>query len=181
VADETHPTRGMLLDAALELAESRSLPAMSVDEVVRAAGVSKGTFYVHFIDRSTFLVALHRRFYERLSAAVARAVEGEPAGPERLRRGTEAYLDFCLESRGVKAMLLDVRTDPAIAEEIRRDTTRFAGLAAEDYAAAGIPYPDAAARLYVTTVAEAAMVELEGGARDPAVRDALARFAGASS
>jgi TetR/AcrR family transcriptional repressor of nem operon len=180
VPDEHHPTRGALLDAGLTLAESRSLPAMSVDEVVRAAGVSKGTFYVHFVDRSAYLVALHVRFYERLSAAVAGAIEGLPPGARRLWRGTEAYLDCCLDSRGVKAMLLDVRTDPAIAGEIRRNVAHFALVAAEDYTAAGTTGAQAAARLYVAMVAEAAIMELERGAPDPAVRENLARFAGAT-
>jgi TetR/AcrR family transcriptional repressor of nem operon len=180
VPDESHPTRGALLEAGLALAESRGLPAMSVDEVVRTAGVSKGTFYVHFVDRATFLTALHVRFYQRLSAAVTAAIEGRPPGPERLWRGTAAYLDCCLESRGVKAMLLGARTEPAIAEEIRRNVARFATLAAEDFAAAGTAdSAQASARLYVAMVSEAAIIELEAGGADPAVRASLARFAGA--
>jgi AcrR family transcriptional regulator len=181
MADESHPTRALLLDAALSLAESGGLPRMSVDEVVRAAGVSKGTFYVHFTDRRAFLTALHRRFYEQLSAVVAISVHGRGPGLERLGLGTQAYLSCCLEARGVRAMLLDVRSDPAISSEIRSNVARFTTLVAEDLAEAGMQGGPAAARLYVAMVAEAALAELELARPNAEIRAALACFAAASA
>jgi AcrR family transcriptional regulator len=55
--------------------------------------VAKGTFYVHFADRDAFVDALHERFHARVQAAVAKATDGVPPGPEQLVRGAEAYLD----------------------------------------------------------------------------------------
>src|SRR5262245_49961506 len=122
MADDTHPTRIALLDAGLALAETASLAATSVDQVVRAAGVSKGTFYVHFTDRSEYLAALHRRFYAGVNAQISEAIAAHSPGAERLRRGAVAYLDACVRSRGAKAMLLDVRSEPAIAAQVRQNT-----------------------------------------------------------
>jgi AcrR family transcriptional regulator len=173
MAEETHPTRGRLLDAGLALAESGSLAGTSVNDIIDAAGLSKGAFYVHFKDRATYLAALHRRFYEAINARIHAAMADHPPGAERLRRGTEAYLDTCLHARGVRAMLLDARSEPMIAAQIRDNTATFARLAAADFKALGEPGPAATAKLFVAMVHEAAMIELERAGVDRPLRRAL--------
>jgi TetR/AcrR family transcriptional repressor of nem operon len=177
VPDEAHPTRAALLSAGLALAESGSLAATSVDHVTRAAGVSKGTFYVHFADRSGYLVALHRAFYAGIGVRIRQALGAHPPGAERLRAGAGAYLDACLDARGVKAMLLDVRSEPAIAEQVRENVAAFAALVTEDFAALGAPDPGSAARLFVAMVQEVALTELQGSGLDEHLRAALWHFA----
>jgi len=59
-ADEHHPTRIEILNAAIDLAERDGLRSLSIADVTAAAGHAKGTFYVHFRDRTALLVALHR-------------------------------------------------------------------------------------------------------------------------
>ena len=44
-------TRQVLLDATQALLASRSMDALSVDEIVMRADVAKGTFYNHFSDK----------------------------------------------------------------------------------------------------------------------------------
>ena len=63
-------TRANLIETGLVLAEDLGLEGMSVNAVVAAAGVSKGTFFHHFPDRVSYLVALHRRFHDVLFAEV---------------------------------------------------------------------------------------------------------------
>src|SRR3954453_22184741 len=113
-------TREALLDAGVAVAEEHGLSGLSVNRVVAAAGVAKGTFYVHFTDRDEFVDALHARFHARVEAAVAAATEGVPPGAERLRRGVEAYLDVCLTDRAVKALALEARSDPALSERMSK-------------------------------------------------------------
>ena len=60
-------TRGKLIETGLELAEELGLEGLSVNAVVAGAGVSKGTFFHHFPDRTAYLVALHRRFHDALA------------------------------------------------------------------------------------------------------------------
>lgn len=50
-----------MVDAGLALAEHTGLSDMSVNLIVDAAGVAKGTIFHHFGDRAGFLVTLHRR------------------------------------------------------------------------------------------------------------------------
>src|SRR5215218_6199261 len=110
-----HRTREALLDAGIAVAEQHGLAGLSVNRVVAAAGVAKGTFYVHFADREAFVDALHERFHSRVEAAVTAATAALPAGAERIATGAEAYLDVCLVDRAVKALALEARSDPALS------------------------------------------------------------------
>ncbi len=172
----SHPTRQALIDAGLELATQANLHRLTIDAVVNKAGVAKGTFYVHFPDRAAFLVALHQQFHERLLDRILQAVEGLPPGAERLRIGTQTYLDECLQQRAVKAILLEARSEAPITAEVHRRNATFAQLEQADFAALGWPDAEAAARLFVALGAEVALIELETG-RNEAARQALLRFA----
>jgi AcrR family transcriptional regulator len=172
----SHPTRQALVEAGLDLAASGSLNRLTVDAVVKKADVAKGTFYVHFHDRTAFLVELHSQFHERLHDAIMVATAHLPPGGQRLRVGTETYLDGCLHERAVKALLLEARSEAPIAAEVRRRNAQFATLMQDDFAAMGWPDAEVSARLFVILGAEAALMELETG-RSEAVRQALWRFA----
>jgi Bacterial regulatory proteins, tetR family. len=178
--DTTHPTRQTLLDAGLTLAEQTALSAMSVDELVREAGVAKGTFYVHFTDRAEYLSALHRQFHDQLRETIAIAVGDLPSGSDRLRRATVAYLDGCLVAKGVKAMLAQARGLPAISREVSEANDRFARGARRDFDALGFTNPLDSARLFVTMTAEVALLELEAGRRRPKLRAALLEYVGSA-
>ena len=116
-------TREALLDAGVALAEEHGLAGASVNMVVARAGVAKGTFYVHFKDRAAFVDAMHARFHARVEARVGEAVAGLPPGAERLFRASEAYLDVSLANRGVKALSLEARSDPAVQARWKRDAS----------------------------------------------------------
>jgi AcrR family transcriptional regulator len=175
----THPTRQALLDAGLTLADDHALSTLSIDEIVKQADVAKGTFYVHFGDRADYLVALHRRFHDDLAAQIAAAVGDLAPGGARLEAGAVAYLDGCLHARGVKAMLLEGRGEPAIAQAVTATNERFARLAVADLAALGVSHPPETARLFVAMVAEVALVELAARRRRPKLRAALWELVGA--
>ena len=165
-ADSALRTREALLDAGLEIAEQHGLAAMSVNRVVAAAGVAKGTFYVHFPDRGSFLNALHQRFYELLLDAVGQAMAAVAPGRIRLWRGMETYLDVCLQYNGVKAMLLEARNDPTVSGQVAARTALFAAHAEPDLLAMGWPDAASAARLVVAMSAELSLAEQATGARD---------------
>jgi TetR/AcrR family transcriptional repressor of nem operon len=173
MVDSEHPTRHALLDSGLTLAERVALSALSVDEIVRGAGVAKGTFYVHFKDRTAYLVAMHRQFHDQLYAAIIGQVGDRPPGRERLRWGTVAYLDACLKARGVKAMLAQARGLPEIGREVAAANDRFARSIEPDLQALDSAHPLDAARLFVAMVAEVALLELQAGASLRSLRAAL--------
>ena len=136
--DSAARTRAALIDSGLRLAERVGLAGVSVNVLVEELGVAKGTFFHHFGSRANFLLALHREFHDRLRAEIATTVADCPPGLQRLLATSTAYLDACLRDRGVKALLLEARAEPLVAE--------------------------------------AALLELHAGRRQPAVRAALRRF-----
>lgn len=169
-------TREALLDAGVLIAESHGLSGLSVNRVVAEAGVAKGTFYVHFDDRATFVDALHRRFHARVQDSVAQATAGTPPGAERIVRGVEAYLDTCLEDRAVKALAVEARSDPGLDASMSARHERFAATAVPSFKAMGWPDPTAASHLLAAMTAEIAIRELDAGRRLPAARRSLRRF-----
>ena len=169
-------TRANLIETGLVLAEELGLEGLSVNAVVSAAGVSKGTFFHHFPDRVTYLVALHRRFHDALFDEVVSVIDGMTPGKDRLDAAARTYLDGCLRDRGVKALLLEARGHLPIAEEVMRRNRMNVDVVAADFTALGWPHPRQAARLWIAATAECALVELELGRRDPDARSVLTRF-----
>lgn len=174
--DAAAGTRRALIDAGLALTETTGLSGLSVNLIVREAGVSKGTFFHHFGDRASYLLALHREFHERVIAEVLDAIEGVPPGAERLEVAARTYLDVCLRHRGVRSLLLEARAERLVSDEIAARNASNAMLVEPDFRAMGWPHPLASARLWIGLIAEAALVELEGGRRNRAIRAALGQF-----
>jgi AcrR family transcriptional regulator len=169
-------TREHIVDAGLRLAERTGLTGMSVNLIVEEAAVAKGTFFHHFGDRGGFLLALHREFHDRLFAEITEAVDGLPPGRERLLTAAGAYLDGCLRHRGIRALLLEARAEPLIADAIAERNQQASQLITPDFTAIGWVHPTAGAALWNGLVVEAALLELASGHRRPEIRNALAQF-----
>jgi TetR/AcrR family transcriptional regulator, transcriptional repressor for nem operon len=171
-------TREALLDAGAALAEEHGLAGVSVNMVVARAGVAKGTFYVHFKDRAAYVDAMHARFHASVQAAVDQAVAGLPPGAGRLSRASEAYLDVSLANRGVKALSLEARSDPAAEGSMAARRERLAAAGVADLKAMGWDDAEAAAQLLAAMTREISVLEFDAGRRLPASRRALKRFLG---
>ncbi|MDQ8730217.1 TetR/AcrR family transcriptional regulator [Bradyrhizobium sp. LHD-71] len=91
--------REELIDAAQALFLSKGFDATSVDEIVRAADVAKGTFYFYFKTKDEVLQALRTRFIEgfcsRVEAAVERCAADDWTGrlDAWIEAGVNGYLD----------------------------------------------------------------------------------------
>jgi TetR/AcrR family transcriptional regulator, transcriptional repressor for nem operon len=177
VPDDHHPTRLALLDAGIELAAELPLAKLSVDRVVQQAGVAKGTFYLHFDDRSAFGVALHQRFHDLVGQAIQAARAGSDPGAQRLRITLVAYLDAALGRRESRALLGDSPDDPVVSEQVRAADEQLARWLAADLRAEGTSHPKEVARLLTAAAKEAARVEVARGRRQPNLRAALSALA----
>lgn len=171
-AGKDHPTRQEIVEAAMVLADAQGWGSTSVEAVTRAAGHAKGTFYVHFDDRTGLLVALHDRFHDEVFQAIRDATSGLPAGVDRARTRIVAFLDACRRQPGVRAMLRDARAVPEIAELVRQRNAEAAAELAADLTGS-TPWPKETASLLVVAVADAAVRELGAGRRLPRLRSAL--------
>ena len=168
-----------LLEAGLRLADRYGLSNMSVNDVAAEAGVGKGSFYVHFPDRAAFLLELHGGFHELLLEEVEAAAGSMAPGLARLARTTVAFLDTCLRERSVRALLLDVRSDPQVSDDIASRTAQITRRFEQDLRAARWPDPGPAAKLFMSMCSDTSVSELARGRRDASLRRALLHFVGA--
>ncbi|WP_433330256.1 TetR/AcrR family transcriptional regulator [Spirillospora sp. CA-294931] len=84
--------RADLLDAAERIALDKGVEGITVDEVTAGAGVSKGSFYLHFRSKDHVLDALRERYVERFLARQAAAVAGAAgADPDDWAGRVEAW------------------------------------------------------------------------------------------
>ncbi|MGW3352763.1 TetR/AcrR family transcriptional regulator [Nonomuraea rubra] len=87
-----------LLDAAGQIIATEGWPALRIDDLVRRAGLSVGTFYLYFDNKADLFVQLVVRHTERLRARLREAYAGDGTAAERLDRALDAYLDFVTET-----------------------------------------------------------------------------------
>jgi len=80
-------TMTALLDAGMEALGEKGYHAARVDDVVRIAGVSHGTFYLYFSNKEDLFRAMAERCAEETEALAATldGVDGTAEGRERLR------------------------------------------------------------------------------------------------
>ncbi len=166
-------TRNALLTAGEEVAERDGLSGLSVASVAERAGVAKGTFYLYFSEREAFVDALHQRFYSQVTEAVSAAVVGLPPGRELLLAAIEAYLDVCLANRAVKALVFETRSQSSLTTTMEEREALFATLAQPSMRALGMTPAAVSARLIVALTSEAALIEMEAGARVSGARRSI--------
>lgn len=108
-AERSAATRDALVTAGRELFGARGYAEVGTEEVVRAAGVSRGALYHHFADKAELFAAVLQSVEEMANARVVAAVTA--AGPDdpiaAMRLGTGAFLDVCTEPGMARIMLID--------------------------------------------------------------------------
>lgn len=109
-------TRQALLDAARSLLVSRSMDALSVDEIVERADVARGTFYNYFRDKDALERELASQTRARIEGEIARVNEGVRDPAERIGRAFLSVLRLGVSApQQATAMmrLFPHATDPA--------------------------------------------------------------------
>ncbi len=98
-AERSGATRSALMTAARRLFTERGYDAVSAEEIVREAGVTRGALYHHFGGKAELLEAVYERLEAESTERVARIVLGsELHSPvEAMKAGVEAFLDECAE------------------------------------------------------------------------------------
>ena len=108
-AERSAATRDALVTAGRALFGARGYADVGTEEVVRAAGVSRGALYHHFADKAELFAAVLESVEETTNARVVAAVLA--AGPDdpiaAMQLGTAAFLDICTEPEMARIMLID--------------------------------------------------------------------------
>ena len=85
--------RAQLLELGLQLFSDHSYDELGVDDIARAAGISKGLLYHYFPSKRDYYVEVVRRAANELLARTDGAPHAE-VSVEALRGALDAYLDF---------------------------------------------------------------------------------------
>ena len=118
-------TREALLSAGRTLFAARDVDGVSVDEIVEAAEVAKGSFYNHFTDKDVFAREIAAAVRRQVEQAVDAANAGIEDPAEHLARAMCVFARFALEH-------------PHSARVLSRPTSGISGAGPESR---GIPSP----------------------------------------
>lgn len=109
-------TRAALLQAGRSLFATRDVDGVSVDEIVDAAAVAKGSFYNHFADKDVFareIAASVRRDVERLVEQANAGLTDPAAG---IARALCVFTRFAIEHRDSAQTLWRLNTGATMAD-----------------------------------------------------------------
>jgi AcrR family transcriptional regulator len=108
-AQRSDATRAALVAAARPLFAARGFSGVGAEEIVRAAGVTRGALYHHFGGKEGLLEAayeqIERELLERIGERVAAVGATDPLAA--LAAGATAFLDACSEPEVHRIVLLD--------------------------------------------------------------------------
>src|SRR5438105_1041978 len=105
--DRSHATRSALVGEARRLFAERGYPNVPADEVVAAAGVTRGALYHHYGDKQGLFRAVFEEIEREVTEQVATAVADEPDVWTGILRGLAAFLDACERQEVVRVALTD--------------------------------------------------------------------------
>jgi AcrR family transcriptional regulator len=105
--ERSEATRAKLIAAARRLFAERGYAGVGTEEIVRAAGVTRGALYHHFEGKPQLLEAVYEQIEGELTEKIATGALGGSDPLDALRAGSEMFLDACLEPEVQRIVLLD--------------------------------------------------------------------------
>ncbi|HTJ41171.1 MAG TPA: TetR/AcrR family transcriptional regulator [Kofleriaceae bacterium] len=142
---ETDERRAQLLALGMRLFAERTYDEISMDDLAREAGVSKGLVYHYFKTKRDFYVAgLREIARDLLEKTTTHAPELAPL--ERIKQGLDAYLDHVKSNaRGFIALMRGgIGSDPEVASVVEGTRTAYVDRFLHDIA--GTPLASFAAK-----------------------------------
>ena len=104
-------TRQSLVEAGLRLLAARPIDAIAIDDIVREAGVAKGSFYNHFHDKDGLARTIAARIRVELEAAVEAANAGVEDPARRVVRAVSVYIRHAITDPQRAGVLLRLNLD----------------------------------------------------------------------
>ncbi len=107
-AEQSEATRAALIATAQELFGTRGYAAVSTEEIVRAAGVTRGALYHHFTNKLGLFHAVYEEVERRLVELIATSVRTSAESPlQALHAGAQAFLDVTEDPAVQRIVLVD--------------------------------------------------------------------------
>jgi AcrR family transcriptional regulator len=107
--ERSEATRTALIAAARRLFAERGYAGVGTEEIVRAAGLTRGALYHHFGDKRELFAAVYEQIEVELAERIATgALAAQTDRPlEAMRAGAEMFLAACTEPDVQQIALLD--------------------------------------------------------------------------
>jgi AcrR family transcriptional regulator len=105
--EHAEATRAALIESARALFAERGYAAVSIEEIVRRARVTRGALYHHFDDKADLFRAVFESVQRDLAERLLDAASSQPDPARHLEVGCHAFLDACLEPDVQRIVLLD--------------------------------------------------------------------------
>ncbi|HLB76660.1 MAG TPA: TetR/AcrR family transcriptional regulator [Candidatus Dormibacteraeota bacterium] len=139
--------RGQLLDAARRVFERHGYHATTVSQIVQAAGLSQGAFYLYFPDKKAIFAALQEEMATLLRRRIYWATREEQDPARKVVAGLTAYFEFYDEYRDWNRRLQveGLGIDPAFEAGQRQLHETLAEGFRPTFESAGIADPEVAA------------------------------------
>ncbi|EXG81195.1 TetR/AcrR family transcriptional regulator [Cryptosporangium arvum] len=157
--DRSQTTRTQLVTAGRTLFAERGYAHVSADEIVAAAGLTRGALYHHYGGKEELFAAVFENLEAEVTAEVVAALRSAPDPSAALGLGLARFLDLCARPDVVRIALTDA---PAVLGWERWRAIEAAhglGVLVDALRAAGVRHDvSTAAQLVLSAVIEAALL-----------------------
>jgi AcrR family transcriptional regulator len=116
--EQAEATRRRLIRAGRRLYGRKGYADTSIEDVARAAKVTRGALYHHFDDKRDLFRAVYEQLAEELTEGLLEAARREPRPELHLEIGCQAFLDACVDRNLRQILILDA---PAVLGVQERD------------------------------------------------------------
>src|SRR4051794_24469189 len=106
-AERSEATQNALVSTARRLFAERGYAAVGTEEIVRAAGVTRGALYHHFDGKAGLFQAVFEQIESELAARFAEEALSRPDAWEAMVAALELFLDVCREPEVRQIALID--------------------------------------------------------------------------
>lgn len=106
-AERTRATRAKLVETGRALFAARGFGGVPAEEVVRAAGLTRGALYHHFGGKQGLFESVYEALQQEVAAGIERAAAEAPDPWSGLCAGCRAFLNACVDPEVQRIVLLD--------------------------------------------------------------------------
>ena len=116
-ADRSAATRAALVAAATDLFATQGYAGTPREDIVKAAGVTRGALYHHYADKADLFRAVFEAVEAEVMGRIGQAAVASDDPLEQLRLGCRAYLDEALDPGVRRICIIDA---PAVLDDATR-------------------------------------------------------------
>jgi len=126
-AERTAETKASLIAAARRLFATHGYAATSTEEILAAAGVTRGALYHHYKEKAELFADVCLQMHDEASVAIVAAADAAKDPLGALERGCEAWMDYMARAEA-RILVLDAPSVLGWARWNEMDAQGFAHL-----------------------------------------------------